>query len=88
MIKKKGQIVPKYLCRSIEKKAQHTIKFGCDVEIIGKTIKALSDGYIMYLPCIDVLKKKRKRTWKGADCKNLRLIGLGANTAISKTDMP
>ena len=34
MIKRKGQIVPRYLCKSIEKKAQHLIKFGADVEII------------------------------------------------------
>jgi hypothetical protein len=75
VIKKKGQIVPKYLCRSVEKKAQHTIKFGCDVEIKGKTIKALSKGYVMHVPCIDVLKKKNKRTWKGAVCYGVSIIG-------------
>ena len=80
MIKLKGQIVPKYLCRSIEKKAQHTIKFGCDVEIIGKTIKMLSAGCCIYVPCIDVLKKKRKRTWKGAACEGLHIIGMGDST--------
>lgn len=74
MIKIKGQIVPKYLCRSIEKKAQHTIKFGCDVEIKGKTIKALSEGYVICAPCIDVLKKKNKRTWKGLVCDGLGII--------------
>ena len=44
MIKRKGQIFPKYLCRSIEKKAQHLVKFGCDVEITGKKIEMLSSG--------------------------------------------
>ena len=65
MIKRKGQIVPKYLCRSIEKKAQHTIKFGCDVEIIGKSITALSEGFVICIQGMDVLKKKNKKTWKG-----------------------
>ena len=78
MIKRKGQIVPKYLCRSIEKKAQYTIKFGCDVEITGKTIKMLSGGYAIYAPCIDVLKKKNKRTWKGAVCEGVSIIGFNA----------
>jgi len=66
MIKRKGQIVPKYLCRSVEKKAQHLVKFGADVEITGKTIKLLSEGSAIVIPCTThVLKKKNQRTVKG-----------------------
>jgi len=85
MIKRKGQIVPKYLCRSIEKKAQHTIKFGCDVEIIGKSIKALTEGHVICFPCIDVLKKKNKKTWKGAVADGLSITGLNVNTTVIKS---
>jgi hypothetical protein len=76
MIKRKGQIVPKYLCRSIEKKAQHLVKFGADVEITGKTIKMLTDGYAICIPDVKhVLKKKNQRTVKGFVCEGLTLIG-------------
>ena len=76
IIKKKGQIVPKYLIKSVEKKAQHVIKFGCDVEIAGRTIIAKSEGPIICIPYVPhVLKKKRQRTFKGAVADNLTLIG-------------
>lgn len=76
IIKKKGQIVPKYLVTSVEKKAQHVIKFGCDVEITGRKITAKSDGHIIYIPNVThVLKKKRQRTFKGAVIDNLTFIG-------------
>lgn len=66
MFKKKGQIVPRYLCESIEKKAQHLVKFGADVEIIGKNIKLLSNGYAILIPTTThVLKKKNQKTVKG-----------------------
>jgi len=66
MIKKKGQIVPRYLCKSIERKAQHLVKFGTDVEIIGKSVRLLSDGCAIHIPSTThVLKKKRQRTVKG-----------------------
>jgi hypothetical protein len=80
MIKKKGQIVPKYLCESVEKKAQHLVKFGADVEIIGKTIKMLSDGYAIHIPSTThVLKKKNQKTVKGFNLIDLRIIGFGGN---------
>ena len=76
IIKKKGQIVPKYLVTSVEKKAQHVIKFGCDVEITGRKITAKSDGCIIYIPNMThVLKKKRQKTFKGAVVDNLTLMG-------------
>lgn len=74
MIKRKGQIVPKYLCRSIEKKAQHLVKFGADVEITGRTIKLLSKGCAIRVPSIThVLKKKRQKTVKGFICHDIHV---------------
>lgn len=87
IIKKKGQIVPKYLVASVEKKAQHVIKFGCDVEIKGRKITAKSDGYIIYIPNVThVLKKKRQITFKGAVVDNLTLMGHIGNirTCVNK----
>lgn len=76
MIKRKGQIVPKYLCRSIEKKAQHLVKFGCDVEITGKNIVMLSDGCAITVPSVThVLKKKRQKTVKGFEAIGVRIVG-------------
>lgn len=75
IIKKKGQIVPKYLVTSVEKKAQHVIKFGCDVKINGREITAKSEGYIIHTPNVThVLKKKRQKTFKGAVADNLTFI--------------
>ena len=75
MIKRKGQIVPKYLVRSIEKKAQHLIKFGCDVEIIGMKITGISEGDVIVIPAVThVLRKKRQRTFKGFTTHRLCVI--------------
>lgn len=75
MLKKKGQIVPKYLCKSIEKKAQHLVKFGADVEVTGKTIKILSDGHAIHIPVVThVLKKKRQKTVKGFVCVGVSVV--------------
>lgn len=75
MIKRKGQIVPRYLCESIEPRARHLVKFGCDVEIKGRVIKGLSRGYIITIPCVThVLKKKNQRKVKGFNFKGLVLI--------------
>jgi len=84
MIKKKGQIVPKYLCRSVEKKAQHLVKFGADVEVTGKTIKLLSEGCAIVIPyCQHVLKKKRQRTVKGFVMVGITICGTGTSTGFS-----
>lgn len=75
MIKRKGQIVPKFICKSIEKKAQHIIKFGTDVEIIGRTIKMLSDGKLIEIPAVKyVLKKKNKKIFKGFIINNIFIV--------------
>ena len=78
--KRKGQIVPKCFIKSIEKKAQHIIFFGCDVEICraSKTVKALTDGCIFYAPATThVLKKKNKVTVKGFLVGEVNVIGYG-----------
>lgn len=82
MIKKKGQIVPKWIVRAIEKKSQHVIKFGCDVriDVSRRHITQLSHGSIIVIPYVThVLKKKSKKTWKGAEIKDLNMTGLAEN---------
>ena len=76
--KRKGQIVPKCFVKSIEKKAQHIIVFGCDVEICraSKTVKALTDGCIFYVPITThVLKKKNQVTIKGFSVSEVSVTG-------------
>lgn len=82
MIKRKGQIVPRYLVKSVERKAQHLVKFGCDVEITGKKIKALSDGYVILIPDVShVLIKRNRVKVKGFIFYSLtiELSGVGKN---------
>ncbi len=80
---KKGQIVPRYLVKSVEPKSSHLVKFGADVEVYGKTIRMLSDGCAIYVPCVThVLKKKRQRTVKGFDFAGTHVIGLGRGSMI------
>lgn len=80
MIKIKGQIVPKWLVKSKEKKAQHVVKFGCDVSICrgSKTIEVLSnEGSVFYIPHVThVLKKKNKKTVKGFIVSGVTVVGV------------
>ena len=72
MMYKKGSIVPRQLVESVEPKARHLVKFGVDVEVLGKNIKMLSAGHAILIPSTThVLKKKRQRTVKG-----LKLVGI------------
>ena len=76
--KRKGQIVPKCFIKSIEKKAQHIIVFGCDVGICmaSKTLKALTGGCIFYIPNLThVLKKKNQVTVKGFSIGKVGVTG-------------
>lgn len=41
---KKGQCVPRWLVRVDRKKFQHKLKFGCDVELVGKCVFMLTEG--------------------------------------------
>ena len=80
MIKKKGQIVPRWLVKSVERKAQHLVKFGCDVQITGGKIKPLSYGPIIDIPHVThVLKKKNQVRVKGFEAKNLTGINQMSN---------
>lgn len=84
MLKKKGQIVPRYLCKSIEKKAQHLVKFGADVEVTGRTIKLLSDGYAIHIPAVThVSKKKQQKTVKGFECGGVNIDVAGFGGAVA-----
>lgn len=49
---KKGQMVPRRLGLVLAtiRKAQHCIKFGCDVEIDGNTVRQLSSGSVFVMP--------------------------------------
>lgn len=73
MIKKKGSIVPKRFVRAIEKKSQHLVKFGCDVEIVGiNEIIALTDGDIICVPNNKYVNtRKNKKTVKGFSFSNV-----------------
>lgn len=74
MIKHKGQIVPKYLIRSIEKKAQHLVKFGCDCEIINDKVYPIADGNVFVIPSTSHVRvKKGKRKVKGFDCGHAKI---------------
>lgn len=47
---KKGQIVPKRLgLINVHNKARHNVLFACDVEVEGRKIRALSEGYMVEL---------------------------------------
>lgn len=79
MIKRKGQIVPKYLVKAIEKKSQHLVKFGCDVEIIGRSIKAINGGVAIVIPDAKYCNlKKNKRLVKGFYFDGLEFSGFDA----------
>lgn len=79
MIKRKGQIVPRWLVKSKEKKAQHVVKFRCDVSICrgSRTIKVLSnEGSIFNIPYVThVLKNKNKRIVKGFIISDITVVG-------------
>lgn len=76
VIKKKGQIVPKRLVKAVEKKSQHLVKFGCDVEIKGKTITALNGGTAIIVPEAKYCNmKKNKRLVKGFNFSGITFIG-------------
>jgi len=78
MIKRKGQIVPKYLVKSVEKKAQYLVVFGCDVEIKGKELTATSEGSCFVIRNSKYCySKKKKRTVKGFVIEGFGFNGLG-----------
>jgi len=63
MIKKKGDIVPKYLLRG-SRGGQHLARFGCDVEIVGKRVTALTEGNIIEIPRSSYKKRKNRNKSK------------------------
>lgn len=88
IIKRKGQIVPKYLVESVEKKAQHLIKFGADVRIEGRKITALGGGTCIEVPSTThVLKKKRQRRVKGFDIYDICFVGFDCGIKIQNNSV-
>lgn len=73
IIKKKGSIVPKRFVKAIEKKSQHLVTFGCDVELVGLNgIFALTDGDIICVPSTKYVNtNKNKKTVKGFNFSNV-----------------
>ena len=73
---RKGQIVPRRLRAgmAVDKKAQHVITFGCDVQVDGRTFRALSDGPVF---CVGRQPQRRMNngTYKkcGAVFKDIRV---------------
>ena len=46
---KKGQIVPRYLVRCKRRKTQHLVKFGSDVEVCGREVRATSGAPLFFI---------------------------------------
>ncbi|QZI90345.1 hypothetical protein MYOV003v1_p0021 [Vibrio phage 207E48.1] len=83
---KKGSIVPKYLMRTIDKKQQHVLKFGCDVLVENRRLTPQTEGSIFVVPYVTHTTHRRRgcrrravRKWKGTcldkpvhmDCKGI-----------------
>jgi hypothetical protein len=62
------------------------VKFGADVRVEGRKITALTAGYVIEIPLIThVQKKKRQRTVKGFSFCNLKIYGYDyPNTQLFK----
>lgn len=79
---KKGSIVPRRLGAAITKdrKAQHCITFGCDVEVDHKRFTALSEGPLLFL-------RQAKRRMNNGTYKKTHLSITGV-TLFSKPPAP
>ena len=83
MIYKKGQIVPRRLVRCKHRKTQYTVKFGADVEVIGRTIRMLSDGSAIEINRDYIHGKKGKpRLYVKSYLHNISVIGIGTGAAF------
>lgn len=76
----KGKIIPRSLIKTKHRKAQHNLKFGCDVDVIGKKIIALTDGYIFDIPLVVFAVRKNGTKQKShTHIEGLDIVGLGNN---------
>lgn len=83
MIKRKGQIVPRWLVKS-KNKFSHTVRFGCDVEICGRKIKALSEGSVIELTKAYVGGKNKPKCYvKGVVIDDLHVIVFSCGSALT-----
>jgi hypothetical protein len=86
MIKKKGQIVPRYLVTCGEPKSRHLVTFGADVRIEGRKIIMLTEGSAIFIPHMThVQKKKRQRTVKGFIFEGITICGNGLINSTALT---
>jgi hypothetical protein len=77
---KKGQIVPRRLVRCKSRKTQHTIVFGADVDITGRSITALSDGSVLIFTKSHIGgQKKKPKILIRALVNDISIIGLTDN---------
>lgn len=66
---KKGHIVPRGIGVIIsDRKAQHCVKFGCDVSIENGVIYAETNGYIIFVPS-SIKRKMKNKTFKKCFCE-------------------
>ena len=95
MIFKAGHIVPRWCnVKTTDRKAQHNIKFGCDVNVTpmpdGRVrVEALTSGALIYLPRY-ASRKMRNKTIKKSKyyITDVIFIGNHNGSAITKyTDM-
>lgn len=70
MIYKKGQIVPNQLIKR-KSNVSHLVKFGCDCEIVNRTLRALSSGNLIE---IKKCKINGKRGGPNRYLKNLKFF--------------
>lgn len=82
---KKGQIIPRRIVRCKNRETQHRCVFGCDVEIIGRNIIAISSVDIILLNLRPIAKSNRKNLiYNIPHINNISVYGLkdGSNTII------
>lgn len=85
MIYKQGSIIPRRIIRCKHRKTQHLWTFGCDVEIINNTVKALTlgQGAMMVLKRNFIGGKRGKpKLYTDALVKDVELIGFTDDSGV------
>lgn len=74
---RQGSVIPRALVRSSDRKAQHNIKFGADVEVDGRSINAISNGTVI---CIGkMVRRMNNGTYKKCHVSMTGLQIVGSN---------
>jgi hypothetical protein len=86
---KKGQIIPRFLARCQNRKTQHRNVFGCDVEISGKTITALSGGAVFVIKGAYIGGKRgRPKIYNRVDFAGARLLNAEIGVYVETAGFP